>query len=156
MSFLQEAKNAEVIRGKIWAVRRILKCFPTKSLKLIPHQIDSMGTGVIMEKDDSVRQHSRAFWLYRVFQHPQPPINERHLSALLCFPPFPMLVEHTLHYAHLPSNKDMCGPVRFHCTTRTRREPFCLVALWFDTPIVNICSEHVVPHSATTVPALVA
>ena len=48
--FLQVAKNVEVTRGKIWAVRRMLKCFPAKSLKLIPHQIGSMGTSVIMQK----------------------------------------------------------------------------------------------------------
>ena len=29
-----------------------------------------------------------------------------HISAPLCFPPFPMLVEHTLHYTHLQSNKE--------------------------------------------------
>ena len=28
-----------------------------------------------------------------------------HLSALLCLPPFPILDEHILHYAHLQSNK---------------------------------------------------
>ena len=70
-----------------------------KSLKLIPHQIGSMGTGVLMQKDDSVGQHSRAFWLYGTSQHPQPPRNEP-------FAPFPMLDEHTLHYAHLQSNKE--------------------------------------------------
>ena len=59
--FLQVTKNVEVTRGKIWAIRRMLKCFTAKSLTLIPHQIRSMGTGVIMQKDDSVRQHSRAF-----------------------------------------------------------------------------------------------
>ena len=59
--FLQVAKNVEVTRVKIWAVRRMLKCFPAKSLKFIPHQIDSMGTGIIMQKGDSVRQHSKAF-----------------------------------------------------------------------------------------------
>ena len=59
--FLQIAKNMKVTRGKIWAVRRIFKCFPAKSLKLIPHQIGSMGTGVIMQKDDFDRQYSRAF-----------------------------------------------------------------------------------------------
>ena len=59
--FLQVAKNVEVTRGKIWTLWRMLKCFPAKSLKLIPHQIGSMGTGVIMQKDDSVQQHSRVF-----------------------------------------------------------------------------------------------
>ena len=90
----------------IWNVRRMLKCFPVKSLKLIPHQIGSMVTGVVMQKDDSIRQHSRAFWLYGASQHPQPSRNEPHLSALLCLPSFPILVEHTLHYANLQSNKE--------------------------------------------------
>ena len=31
--------------------------------------------------------------------------NEPHLSAIFCFPPFPTLDEHILHYSHLQSNK---------------------------------------------------
>ena len=89
--FLQVNKNEEVTRGKICAVRRMFKCFPAKFLKLIPHEIGSMGTGVIMQKDDSVRQHSRAFSLYGASQLPQPQMNEPHFSALLCLPPFVML-----------------------------------------------------------------
>ena len=104
--FLQFAKNVKVTRGKIWAVRRMLKRFRAKSLKLIPHQIGSMGTGVIMQNDDSVRQHSRVFSLYGASQNYQPRRNESHLSALLFLPPFPMLNVHTLHYAHLQSNKE--------------------------------------------------
>ena len=104
--FLQVAKNVEVTSGKIWAVRRMLKYFRAKSLNLVPHHIGSMGTGVIMQKDDFVRQNFRAFWLYGTSQHPQPPRNEPHLSAVLCLPPFPMLDKHTLHYAHLQSNKE--------------------------------------------------
>ena len=42
----------------------MLKCFPAKSLKFIPHQIGSMETGIIMQKDDFTQQHSRAFWFY--------------------------------------------------------------------------------------------
>ena len=103
--FLQVAKNLEVTRGKTWAVQGMLKCFSAKSLKLIPHQIGNMGTGIIMQKGDSIRQHSRAFWLYGMSQQPQSPRNEPHHSALLCLPPFPMLDKHTLHYAHLQSNK---------------------------------------------------
>ena len=94
----------EVTRGKIWAVRSMLTCLPAKSLKLIPHQIRSLRMGVIMQKDDSVRQNSRAFRLYGASQHPQSPRNEPHFSALLCLLPFPMLDEHTLHYAHFQSN----------------------------------------------------
>ena len=81
----QVAKNVEVTKGKIWPVRRMLKCFPAKTLKLIPHYIDSMGTGVIMQKDDSVLQHSRTFWLYSASQHPQPRTNEPHTVSLLFF-----------------------------------------------------------------------
>ena len=106
--FLQVAKNVEIIRGKIWIVRRMLKCFPAKSLKLIPHQIGSMGTGVVMQKYDSVWQHYRAFWLYGASQHPQLPGNKPHLSALLCW-------MNTL-YTTLTSRaikKQLCGPVRF-------------------------------------------
>ena len=66
--FLQVAKNVEVTRGKIWAVRSVFKCFPAKSLKLIPHQIGSMWMGIIMQKDDSIRQQSRTFWLYNALQ----------------------------------------------------------------------------------------
>ena len=105
-AFFQFAKKLEVTRGKIWAVRRMLKCLPAKSLKLIPHQIGSMGADVIIQKDDSVQQHSRVFLIYGTSQHPQPPRNEPHLSALLCLPLFPMLDKHTLHYAHLHSNKE--------------------------------------------------
>ena len=51
--FLQMAKNAEVTRGKIWAVWRMLTFFSAKYLKLIPHQIGSIGEGVIIKKGDS-------------------------------------------------------------------------------------------------------
>ena len=83
----------------------MLKCFPVNYLKFIPNHTGSMETGVIKQQDDSVRQHSRAFWLYSVTQHPQPSINE-HLSVLICLSPFPMLDEHTLNYAHLQRNKE--------------------------------------------------
>ena len=104
--FLQVAKVVEVSRGKIWAVQRMLKCFPVKFLKLIPHHIGIMETGVFMKKDDSVRQHSGAFWLFGASQHTQLPRNEPHLSAFLCLPTFPLLDVHTLHYAHLQSEKE--------------------------------------------------
>ena len=104
--FLQVVKNVEVTRGKIWAVRMMLKCFPNKSLNLVPHQIGSKGTGVIIQKDDSVRQdYYRAFWLYGASQHPQLPRNEQPLCSS-CLSPFPMLEEHTIHYNHLQSNKE--------------------------------------------------
>ena len=58
--FLYVAKYMEVRRGKMRALRRMSKCFPVKSLKLIPHQIGNMGTGVIMQKmiqSDSIPLH---------------------------------------------------------------------------------------------------
>ena len=110
--FLQVAKNVEVTRGKIWAVWRMLKCFPVKSLKLIPHQIGSMGTGIIMQMDDSVWQYSGTFWLYGASQYPQPPRSEPHLSALLCLPP--MLDEHNLHYALQTNKETTVWTMRFH------------------------------------------
>ena len=97
MSFFRSRKMWSH-KGRVLGVRRMLKCFPVKSL------IGSVRTGVIMQNDDSVRQYSRAFWLYVASQHPQPPRKEPHLSALLFLPPFPMLDEHTLHYSHLQSN----------------------------------------------------
>ena len=106
MNVLIQVTKNKVTREKIWAVWRMLKCFPFKFLKFIPHQIGSMGTGIIMKKDDYVRQHSRAFWLYGASQHPQPPRNKPYLSVILFLPPFPMLDKHTLHYAHLQSNKE--------------------------------------------------
>ena len=93
-------------KGKDLGCTRMLKCFPAKSLKRIRHQIGSMETGVIMQKADSGRQNSKAFRLYGASQHPQAPRNEPRVSALLCVPPFLMLDEHTLHYAHLQSDEE--------------------------------------------------
>ena len=62
-----------------------------------------MGTGVIMQKDDFVRQRSRAFWLYGTSLHPQPPRNEPYLFTWLHFQ---CLDEHTLFYAHLQNYKE--------------------------------------------------
>ena len=86
--FLRVAKNVEVTNGKIWAVRRMLKCFPAKSLKLIPHHIDDMRTGVIMQRDDSVRQYSRA-----------PSATKKRTTPLWSslLASISMLDEHTLH-----------------------------------------------------------
>ena len=98
--FLQVFKNVEVTRGNVWAVRRM---FPSQISEA--HQIGSMTTGIIMQKDDSVRQNSRPFWLYGASHHPQQSRNEPHLSALFCLLPFPVVDEHILHYAHLQSNK---------------------------------------------------
>ena len=88
-----------VMYGGCWSV-------PSQISEAYPSHIGGMRTGIIMQKDDSVRQHSRAFWLYDATQHPQPPRNEPYPSALLCLPPFSMPDERTLHYAHLRSNRE--------------------------------------------------
>ena len=70
---------------------------------------------VIMQKIDSVLQHSRAFWLYGTSQHPQPPRNEPYLSGLLCLLHFQSWTN--TFYTTLTSRtikKQLCGPVRFH------------------------------------------
>ena len=105
--FLHVAKNVEVTRGKIWDVQRMLKCFPSQISEAYPSPEWQYGDG---------RYHAKGWFhpialqgiliLWHVFQHRQPPKNEPHLSTLLCLPPFPMLDEHTLHYAHLQSNNE--------------------------------------------------
>ena len=134
--FLQVAKNVDVTWGKIWTVRRMLKCFPAKSLKLIPRQIG--GKGVIVQKGDSVRQHSRAFRLYGASQHPQPQRNERHLSALLCLSLFPMLDEHTLHCANLQSNKETTV---WTCSFSLCMSPTLQIAVSIHNSVANLCEE---------------
>jgi len=54
----QVTKNVVFTSGKIWDVRRMLKSFPVKTLKLIPHQISRMGTGVIMQTFHYAHLHS--------------------------------------------------------------------------------------------------
>ena len=118
--FIQVAKNVEVTRGKIWAVRRMLKCFPVKSLKLIPNQISSMGTGVIMQKDDS---RSTAFLDVLTLWRVSAPSDIKKRTTPLCYS---LLFisnadEHTLHYAHLQTNKEtLCGPVRMQMAVSIR------------------------------------
>ena len=90
-------------------------CFSTKSLKLIHHQIGSIGTGIFMKKNNSVRQHYRAFSLYRRSQHPQPP-ETKHIS-LLFFACLHFQCWTKTLYTTLTSRaikKQLCGPVRFH------------------------------------------
>ena len=106
--FFRSPKMWKSQRGTIWAVWRMLNYFPGKFMKLIPHQIDSMGTGVIMQKDDSVRQHSRVFWLHGASQHPQPP-KKRTTPLCSCFLTYISnagRTHFTLLYAHLQSNKE--------------------------------------------------
>ena len=102
MSSFISSRNVEVTRGKIWAAGRILKCLPAKSLNLIPHQIGRALSYKRMISSDSIPGR----FDYGASQHPQPPRNEPHLSDFLCLPPFPMLEEHTWHYAHLQNNKE--------------------------------------------------
>lgn len=52
---------------------------------------------------------------FRIFQPPQLPKTEPHLSALFCLPPFLKLDGHTFHDAHLQRNKrQLWVPVNCH------------------------------------------
>ena len=64
------------------------------------------GTGVIMQKDDSVRQHSRGFWLYGAPEH---------ISLFFACLDFQYWTN-TLYIALTSRTikKQLCGPVRFH------------------------------------------
>ena len=57
--FFLVVKNVEVTRRKNWDVRRMLKCFPVKSPKLIPHQIWQYGDG---------RYHAKGWFRLTAFQ----------------------------------------------------------------------------------------
>ena len=48
-------------KGKDLGCTEDVELFPAKSVKLIHHHVGCIGRGVIMQKDDSVRQHSSAF-----------------------------------------------------------------------------------------------
>ena len=83
-----------------------VEVFPSQISAAYPSPDWQYEDGRYHAKDYSVRQNSRVFWLYGASHHPQPPRNQPHLSALICLSLFPMLDEHTLHYAHLQSNKE--------------------------------------------------
>ena len=112
---LEIAKNVEVTRGKIWALRRMLKCFPAKSLKLIPHQTGSTGTGVIMQKDESVDSIPGRFdfMAHRsTLSH-----KETNHTSLLFVASLHFQCWTKTFYTTLISRaikKQLCGPVRFH------------------------------------------
>ena len=113
MSFFSSPKS-ESHKGKDLGCTEDVEVYPAKSLELIPHQIGSMGTGVIIQKDDSVRQHSRAFLRYGATQHPQPPRNEPSLLFFACLH-FQCWMNKL--YTMLTSRaikKKLYGPVRFH------------------------------------------
>ena len=88
------------LQGKDLGYTEDVEVFPSQISEAYPSPDWQSGyRQFIMQKDDSVQQNSRAFWLFGASQHPQPPRNEPHLSALILLPPFPMLDERTLHYA---------------------------------------------------------
>ena len=59
--FSQVAKNVEVTGGKIWAVWRMFEVFPSQVSEAYTSLDWQYEDGCYHEKDDSVRQHSRAF-----------------------------------------------------------------------------------------------
>ena len=98
---LQVVKNVEITRGKILAVRRMLKCFPAKSLKLTLTTMAVWWRALSCKKmisSDSIPGRFDLMARRNTLSHEK---NEPHLSAFVWLPSFPMLDEHTLHYAHL-------------------------------------------------------
>ena len=98
--FLQVTKHVEVTRGKIWAVRRMLKCYPATHLKLIPHQIGSKETGVIIAKG---LFGSTAFQGILTLWRVAAPSATKKQTTSLCSS---LLDERISHYAHLQINKE--------------------------------------------------
>ena len=135
--FLQVAKNAEVTRGKIWAVQRMLKCFPAISLKLIPHQIAVRGWALSckwMIPSDSILGHFDFMEHRSTLSHQE--VN--HTSAFLCWPPFPILDEHTLHYAHLQSNKETTV---LTCAFALCMSPTLKIAVSIHNSVASFCED---------------
>ena len=126
MSFFRSPKNVEVTRGKIGDVWRMLKCFLAKSLKLIPHQIGSMGTGVIMQKmtpSDSIPGRYDFMARRSTLSHQE----TNH--------------EHTLHYAHHQGNKETT------CAISLCMSPMLQMAVSIRSNTVSrICQEYVLWH----------
>ena len=93
-------------KGKDLGCTEDVEVFSRQSLKLNPHQIAVWRRAFSCKRwfrPTAFQGHTQQTC---VFQHPQPPRNEPHLSALLWLPPFPMLGEHTLYNAYLQSNKE--------------------------------------------------
>ena len=114
--FLQTAKNVEVTRGKICAVRRMLKCFSVKSQKLIPKQIGSIGAGVLscrrMIPSDSIPGSFDFMARRSTLSH-----QETNHTILLFFACLNFQCCTNTVYTTLASRaikKQLCGPVRFH------------------------------------------
>ena len=103
-----------VTRGKIGAIRRMLKCFPAKSFKFISHQIGSMGTVVICKRmipPDSIPRRfdfmaRRSSLSYQETNH----------TSLLFFACLHFQCWKNTLYTTLTSRaikKQLCGPVSF-------------------------------------------
>ena len=93
----------------------------TEDVQVFPSQISEAYPSPDWQYGDR-RYHAKGCLRPTAFQGvltlrrvPAPSATKKRTTALLCLPPFPMLDEHTLHYAHLQSNKEItCGPLRFH------------------------------------------
>ena len=111
---LQVTKNVQVARGKICAVRRILKCLPAKSLRLIPYQIEAVWGRAwsckMMIPSESIPGHFDM--RPRISRVPASSATKKQ-TTLLCLPPFSMQDEHTMLTSRA-IKKQLCGPVCFH------------------------------------------
>ena len=136
--FLQVAKNIEVTRGKIWNVRRMLKCFPAKSLKLIPHQIGSMGRSLLCKR--MIPSNSIPGRLD--FMAHRSTLSHKKRTIPLCSSlpaSISMLDEHTLNYAHLQSNKETTV---WTCTISLCMSPTLQMAVSIrNNSVASFCEE---------------
>ena len=113
--FLRVAKNLNVTRGKIWAVQRMLKCFPVKPLKRISPQIGSMGRALSCKRMiPSVSIPGRFDFMVRrnTLSH-----QETNHTSLLFFPYLHFQWWTSTLYTTLTSRaikKQLCGSARLH------------------------------------------
>ena len=103
--FLQIAKNMEVTRRKIWAVRRCSSVFPSQISEAYPSPDCSMETGVIMQKDESVQKASQSVLILRRVAAPS--VTKKRTTPL-CSSSLATISR----IAPLQRNKEkLCGPV---------------------------------------------
>ena len=138
-AFLQVSNNVDVARGKIWNVRRMFSASQPNLWSLSFTRLAVCGREVSCKRMTPSDSISGRFDFYGASQHPQPPRNEPHLSALDCLPPFPMLDERALYYAHLQNNKETT--VRT-CAFSLCMSPTLQMAVYIrNNSVASVCEE---------------
>ena len=107
--FLQVAKNMEVTRGYIWAVRSLLKCFPAFIRLTVWERALSCKRMIL---SDSIPGSFDFMARRSTLSH-----QETNHTSLLFFPCLRFQCWTNTLYTTLASRaikKQLCGPVRFH------------------------------------------